>query len=65
MLMPNVASKNHNHAAKNPYSQFRTPWTPEQVLASPAITDYLTKLMCCPTSDGGMYKSMVRIKLGH
>ncbi|KAG9099844.1 hypothetical protein FS749_000240 [Ceratobasidium sp. UAMH 11750] len=29
-----------------------TPWTPEQVLASPAITDYLTKLMCCPTSDG-------------
>ncbi|CAE6430793.1 unnamed protein product [Rhizoctonia solani] len=47
-----IASKNHNHAAKNPYSQFRTPWTPEQVLASPAITDYLTKLMCCPTSDG-------------
>ncbi|KAF8599287.1 thiolase-like protein [Ceratobasidium sp. AG-I] len=47
-----IASKNHKHASKNPYSQFRTPWTPEQVLASPPVTDYLTKLMCCPTSDG-------------
>jgi sterol carrier protein 2 len=53
--MSNPASKNHIHASKNPYSQFRTPWTPEQVLASPPITDNLTKLMCCPTSDGGTY----------
>lgn len=45
-----VASKNHKHSLNNPYSQFRNGWSTEQVMASPGITNELTKLMCSPTS---------------
>ena len=48
-----IASKNHKHSVKNPYSQFRDGWSEEQVLKAPQITNEMTKLMCCPTSDGG------------
>lgn len=44
---------NHEHSARNPYSQFRDIYTREQILASPMIFAPLTKLQCCPTSDGG------------
>ncbi|KAH7104327.1 thiolase-like protein [Auriculariales sp. MPI-PUGE-AT-0066] len=47
-----IASKNHNHATKNPYSQFRKGWTVKEVLDAPDVTKQCTKLMCCPTSDG-------------
>ncbi|KAG9007951.1 hypothetical protein FRB95_010134 [Tulasnella sp. JGI-2019a] len=47
-----IAAKNHQHASKNPYSQFRGPWTAEQVAQAPKITENLSLLMCCPTSDG-------------
>ncbi|KAF7798614.1 hypothetical protein EIP86_009836 [Pleurotus ostreatoroseus] len=47
-----IASKNHKHSVKNPYSQFRDGWTVEQVLNSPKICNQLTKFMCSPTSDG-------------
>ncbi|KAL9604941.1 MAG: hypothetical protein Q9219_000129 [cf. Caloplaca sp. 3 TL-2023] len=48
-----IARVNHAHSAKNPYSQFRDVYTLEQVLASPMLHEPLTKLQCCPTSDGG------------
>ncbi|KAI0056781.1 thiolase-like protein [Artomyces pyxidatus] len=47
-----IASKNHKHSLKNPYSQFRDGWSEEQVLKSNKITNQLTKYMCSPTSDG-------------
>ncbi|KAJ7650374.1 putative thiolase [Roridomyces roridus] len=47
-----IASKNHKHSVKNPYSQFRDGWSVEQVLKAPKITNELTKFMCSPTSDG-------------
>lgn len=47
-----IASKNHKHSLNNQYSQFRNGWNIEQVMASPGITNELTKLMCSPTSDG-------------
>ncbi|KAF8665148.1 hypothetical protein AX16_000614 [Volvariella volvacea WC 439] len=47
-----IASKNHKHSMKNPYSQFRDGWSVEQVLKAPKITKQLTKFMCSPTSDG-------------
>ncbi|OZJ02313.1 hypothetical protein BZG36_04450 [Bifiguratus adelaidae] len=47
-----IAEKNHRHSAKNPYSQFRDIYTLEQVMQSPKIFGPLTKLQCCPTSDG-------------
>ncbi|KAI4172249.1 MAG: hypothetical protein LQ343_003684 [Gyalolechia ehrenbergii] len=48
-----IARVNHAHSAKNPYSQFRDVYTLEQVLESPMLHEPLTKLQCCPTSDGG------------
>jgi sterol carrier protein 2 len=47
-----VAAKNHKHSLNNPYSQFRDGHSVETVLKSPKIYGMLTKLQCCPTSDG-------------
>ncbi|KAF3491969.1 uncharacterized protein GIQ15_01486 [Arthroderma uncinatum] len=44
---------NHEHSKRNPYSQFQTEYTLEQVANAPMIHFPLTKLQCCPTSDGG------------
>ncbi|KAK0740720.1 thiolase-like protein [Schizothecium vesticola] len=48
-----IARINHAHSVNNPYSQFQDVYTLEQVMASPKIHEPLTKLQCCPTSDGG------------
>ena len=47
-----IAYKNHKHSAANPYSQFRDIYTLDEILKSPLIHFPLTKLQCCPTSDG-------------
>lgn len=47
-----IAWKNHHHSVNNPYSQFTTDYSLEQIINSPMISDPLTKLQCCPTSDG-------------
>lgn len=47
-----VAVKNSRNAALNPYAQLRQSVTIEEVLAAPMIATPLTRLMCCPTSDG-------------
>ncbi|KAH9981613.1 thiolase-like protein [Russula compacta] len=51
-LLAKIAAKNHKHSLDNPYSQFRTGHSEAEVLASPQITNELTKFMCSPTSDG-------------
>jgi len=48
-----IALKNHKHSVNNPLSQFRDDYTLEQILNSRMVTEPLTKLQCCPTSDGG------------
>jgi acetyl-CoA acetyltransferase len=48
-----IAVKNHRHSANNPNSQFRDVYTEEEILAAPMVHEPLTKLQCCPTSDGG------------
>lgn len=48
-----IAEKNHRHSRNNPYSQFRDVYTLDQILSSREVHDPLTKLQCCPTSDGG------------
>jgi sterol carrier protein 2 len=48
-----IARINHAHSVNNPYSQFQDVYTLEQVMASTKIHEPLTKLQCCPTSDGG------------
>ena len=47
-----IAEKNHRHSVNNPYSQFRDVYTLDEILKSPKIHYPLTKLQCCPTSDG-------------
>ncbi|CAG5128607.1 unnamed protein product, partial [Candidula unifasciata] len=47
-----IAWKNHKHSVNNPYSQFQTEYSFEQIQQSPLIYFPLTKLQCCPTSDG-------------
>jgi acetyl-CoA acetyltransferase len=48
-----IGEKNHRHSVNNPYSQFRDEYSLEDILAAPMVYDPLTKLQCCPTSDGG------------
>ena len=47
-----VAVKSHRHAALNPYAQYRTEVTADDVLASREIAPPLTLLMCSPIGDG-------------
>lgn len=47
-----IAYKNHLHSVNNPYSQFQDKYTLEQIKNSPTVFGPLTKLQCCPTSDG-------------
>jgi acetyl-CoA acetyltransferase len=47
-----IGEKNHRHSVNNPYSQFRDEYTLRQILDAPMVYEPLTKLQCCPTSDG-------------
>lgn len=47
-----IAYKNHKHSTKNPYSQFQQEYSLDQIKSSPVVYEPLTKLQCCPTSDG-------------
>jgi benzoylsuccinyl-CoA thiolase BbsB subunit len=47
-----VSVKARKHGALNPFAQFRSEVTVEEVLAARPVADPLTLLMCCPTGDG-------------
>jgi acetyl-CoA acetyltransferase len=47
-----VSAKNHTHSVHNPLSQFRKPFTVDEILAAPPITYPITLPMCAPVSDG-------------
>ncbi len=47
-----VCAKNHQHSVHNLFSQFRKPFTIDEVLAAPPITYPITLPMCAPLSDG-------------
>ena len=47
-----IGYKNHKHSVNNPYAQFQTEYTLEQIKEAPVIHAPLTKLQCSPTSDG-------------
>lgn len=48
-----IARINHEHSKRNPYSQFQDTYSLEQIMKAPMVHEPLTKLQCCPTSDGG------------
>lgn len=60
-----IAAKNHKHSVNNPRSQFRAGYTLEQVMKSPKVYEPLTKLQCCPTSDGAGAAILVSEKFVH
>ncbi|MDP6979877.1 MAG: lipid-transfer protein [Myxococcota bacterium] len=47
-----VGYKNHKHSVNNPYSQFQDEYTLDEIKNAPMVFEPLTKLQCCPTSDG-------------
>lgn len=47
-----ISVKARRHAANNPHALFRQPVTVEEVLASPTISEPLTRLQCCPPTCG-------------
>ena len=47
-----IGYKNHKHSVNNPYSQFQQEYTLQQIKDAPMVCEPLTKLCCCPTSDG-------------
>ena len=47
-----ISVKARQHAARNPLAVFRQPVTLDEVLASPAVFDPLTRLQCCPPTCG-------------
>ena len=47
-----VGYKNHKHSVNNPYAQFQTEYSLDDILNAPVIYSPLTKLQCSPTSDG-------------
>jgi len=47
-----IGWKNHKHSVNNPYSQFQDEYSLEDILNARQVFGPLTKLQCCPTSDG-------------
>ena len=47
-----IGWKNHKHSVNNPYSQFQDEYSLEDIQNAPTVYEPLTKLQCCPTSDG-------------
>ncbi len=47
-----IGYKNHKHSVNNPYAQFQTEYTLQEIKDAKEIFAPLTKLQCSPTSDG-------------
>jgi len=47
-----IGWKNHKHSVNNPYAQFQTEYSLDDIKNAPMIYEPLTKLQCSPTSDG-------------
>jgi acetyl-CoA acyltransferase len=47
-----IGWKNHKHSVNNPYAQFQTEYTLQEINDARMIHEPLTKLQCSPTSDG-------------
>ena len=47
-----IGWKNHKHSTNNPYAQFQTEYSLDEIREAREIYAPLTKLQCSPTSDG-------------
>jgi acetyl-CoA acetyltransferase len=57
-----VAVKNHQHAVRNPLSQYQVETPLEQVLGARMVAYPNTLLMCCPSGDGAAAAVVVSAK---
>lgn len=57
-----VAVKNHQHAVKNPLSQYQVETPLEQVMGARMVAYPNTLLMCCPSGDGAAAAVVVSAK---
>lgn len=55
-----VSVKNHYNGVRNPKAHFRNEVTLEQVMNSSMISDPITVMECCPTTDGAAAAVIVR-----
>lgn len=60
-----IAYKNHLHSTKNRRSQFQDEYSLEEILESRQIHGPLTKLQCCPTSDGSAAAILMSEEMVH
>lgn len=51
-MLAAVAVKNRAHGAVNPLAHYTTPVSTAEVLGSRPVADPLTRLQCCPKTDG-------------
>lgn len=58
-----VSVKSHANGARNPYAQFREPFTAEQVESARPIAEPLTLLMCSAIADGAAAAVVTRADL--
>ncbi len=47
-----ITVKSRRHASNNPRAVFRDPLTLQEVMASPAVCEPLTRFQCCPPTSG-------------
>jgi acetyl-CoA acetyltransferase len=47
-----IGWKNHKHSVNNPYAQFQTEYSLQDIKDAPHVYHMLTRLQCSPTSDG-------------
>jgi benzoylsuccinyl-CoA thiolase BbsB subunit len=60
-----VSVKNHRAGALNEYAHYREEVTLEQVLGSRMVSDPMTLLQCCPTTDGAAAVILAGGELAH
>ena len=51
-LLARITVKSRRHAEKNPFALFKDQVTEEEVLASPMMSEPITRLQCCPPTCG-------------
>lgn len=63
--MAKIAVKNRRNATRNPRCHLKKEVSVEEVLRAPVIADPLTRLACCPNSDGAAAVILASEKVAH
>jgi len=64
-MFAQVSVKSHKNGALNPYAQYQTPLTLEEVLNARMIADPITLYQCSPTTDGASAAVLCAKEVAH